>query len=168
MFTPLNAKQEYLDWLGVEKTGILQKLHEWPMEAVEEKLIAIGHSNKENIKDHILWYKQFMSFKGLRPSVRHGMFSDIIDGVWHMHILYTQDYERFSKEVFGFFIHHIPCNIMDMSQEAMQEYGVWITDYEEAYGHLPKDLAGELTDISSSKGPKCTNHPHTGGGYKCR
>lgn len=165
--TPLNAKPDYLNWLGEEKSNILSKLDNWEMPFVEEKLIENGHSTKENVMEHILWYKQFMSFKVLRPEIRCGMFSDIIDGVWHQHILFTQDYAKFCNAIFGKFIHHVPCNIMDMSKEALEEYRGWLTDYEEVYGHLPEDLAEELKEQGATKGPACTNHTHTTPKYKC-
>ena len=31
-----------------------------------------------------------------------------VDAMWHNFILFTKDYERFCKEVAGFFIHHLP------------------------------------------------------------
>lgn len=169
MATPLKAKPDFLAWLGPEKTAILQKLQDWPMGFVAEKLVMSGHSTPDTVDDHILWYKQFMSFKGLRPNIRCGMFSDTVDGVWHQHILYTEDYARFGAEIFGTFVHHVPCNIMDMSPEALREYGHWVTDYEEVYGHLPKDLADEILGEVSIRGPKCNGggHPHPPGTYKC-
>lgn len=157
---PMGAKAEYIQWIGEEKAQLLEKLDKWPLSFVEEKLIENGHSTPENVKDHILWYKQFMSFKILRPEVRCGMFSDIVDEVWHWHILFTQDYAKFGEELFGGFIHHIPCNIMDLSIEAQKEYQEWLTDYEEIYGHLPEDLAQELKEQESTKSPACTNHSH--------
>lgn len=58
---------------------------------------------------------------------------------------------------------------MDLSPQAMKEYGTWLTDYEEVYGHLPKDLAAELTADAIVKGAKCNGggHPHPPGTYKC-
>jgi hypothetical protein len=167
MKTVLNAKPGYLSWLGQDKLEILKKIEDWPMGFVAEKLVLSGHSNKENVGSHVLWYKQFMSFKGLRPGVRAGMFSDIIDGVWHQHILFTEDYARFGNDIFGFFIHHVPCNVMDLSDEALTEYGTWLTDYEEVYGHLPEDLAKELGDGLKIESTACTSHDHGSGKYKC-
>ena len=169
MATPLNAKPEYLEWLGPKRALILQRIDDWPMDFVAEKLIESGHSTQKNVNEHILWYKQFMSFKVLRPSVRCGMFSDIVDGVWHQHILFTHDYEKFGNEIFGSFIHHVPCNIMDMSPGALREYKTWLTDYEEAFGELPNDMAEELTGIGT-RAPSCTkvDHPnHNPESWKC-
>lgn len=167
MNTPLNANPEFLQWLNQDKSAQIQKLADWPMKHVAEKLVQSGHSTPENVDEHILWYKQFMSFKALRPSIRAGMFSDTVDGVWHQHILFTEDYARFGAEIFGSFIHHVPCNIMDMSAPALEEYKTWLSDYQEVYGHLPPGLAKEVTpDI---RGPKCNNggHPHGPDAWKC-
>ncbi|MCU8518822.1 hypothetical protein M2F94_20585 [Vibrio vulnificus] len=165
--TPLNAEVGYLDWLGKDKVRLLETLDSWDMNPVEQKLIQSGHSTASNVKNHILWYKQFMSFKVIRPNIPCGMFSDIINGVWHQHILFTEDYAKFSDALLGKFIHHIPCNIMDMSPEALDEYGIWISDYEQVYGHLPEDLAEELKN--NPKGDKCNNHVHADENtYKCR
>ncbi len=58
---------------------------------------------------------------------------------------------KFSDALLGKFIHHIPCNIMDMSPEALDEYGIWISDYEQVYGHLPEDLAEELKNNPNTR-----------------
>lgn len=165
--TPLGAKREYLTFLGPEKTAILEKLDAWPMRPVAEKLVESGALLVGEVDEYILYYKRFMGFKGITPRVRCGMFSDKVDAVWHQHILFTQDYAEFCQEIFGRFIHHVPCNIMDLSDEAMVEYGVWLTDYEEVYGPWPPDLAREVAAAVGARGPACTNHEHSDGRYKC-
>ena len=86
---PLNVNKDYLAWLNDEKINVLQKLNDWNLQFVAEKLIESAHSTESNVEEHILWYKQFMSFNGLKPGISCGMFSDIIDGVWHQQILFT-------------------------------------------------------------------------------
>lgn len=165
---PLNASPEFWDWLPSNRKELIGQLANWPMGPVREKLIASGHSTDENVNNHILWYKQFMSFQIVRAGVRCGMYSDVVDGVWHQHILFTKDYQSFCSSLFGHFIHHDPCNIMDLSSSALDEYGIWLTDYEAAYGHMPPDLADELKVAIRAKGPKCINHPHPDPTtYKC-
>lgn len=131
---PLNMSVDFFQTLDRKKITSLIKLDKWPMEMVAEKQILTGHSTVDEIADHILAYKQFMFFQCLHPDLRCGIFSDIVDGIWHQHILFTQDYERFGLEIFGRFIHHIPGNVMDSSDGALIEYSAWTTEFESVFG----------------------------------
>lgn len=174
--TPLGAKPDYILWLidnkGPDKVEMLKKLDAWPLDLIRPKLEQNPLFKGEDVDACIMHYKRFMSFKGLYPSIRDGMFSARIDAVWHQHILYTKNYAEFCQSVFGYFVHHTPCNIMDLSDEAFAEYGQWLTDYEEVYGPLPDDLAKEVREElerPSPLGDKCAgDHPgHDPDKYKC-
>lgn len=134
---PISIHASVLKDLELEKVAVLTKLDNWPMNIIAEKLISTGHSTLANVDKHILSYKQFMFFQCLHPDLRCGMYSDEVDAVWHQHILFTRDYERFGKEIFGRFIHHTPCNAMDTSPEAMREYEAWILEFEGIFEGIP-------------------------------
>ena len=65
-----------------------------------------------------------------------------VDAMWHNFILFTKDYERFCKDVAGFFIHHLP----DVEAEGQGDIEIVIgeknkrletleKDYEKHFGH---------------------------------
>src|SRR5437763_922512 len=37
-----------------------------------------------------------------------GMWSDIVDHVWHQHVLFTREYSRFCNRFLGSYLHHDP------------------------------------------------------------
>ena len=134
---PLNINEAFRKSLDEDKASALVKLNNWPMGKVAEKLISTGCSKTETVDEHILSYKQFMFFHCLYPKTRCGMYSESADEVWHQHILFTQDYEHFCHEIFGRFIHHTPCNVMDPSSAALDEYSTWAMKFKNVFKGVP-------------------------------
>jgi hypothetical protein len=168
--TPLNANPDYIARITPEKLAVLNKLDAWDLSLLKNKLGQNPLFTGRDIDSYILAYKRYQSFKVLRPNVRSGMISDHIDAVWHQHILYTENYLSFCDSIFGHFIHHVPCDIMDTSEAALREYGEWLPDYLAIYGDFPDDLRQELGDaLISPLGVQCTDHVHADPDkYKCR
>lgn len=46
------------------------------------------------------------------------MPSKVVDTAWHEFILFTRDYESFSKNILGYFLHHTPAEAMEKPTQA--------------------------------------------------
>jgi len=66
--------------------------------------------------------------------------SDEIDQVWHMHILYTRDYEEFCEHYLGKKLHHGPTK---GGKEEQEKYDYWykrtLQFYESVFHHPPPE-----------------------------
>ena len=134
---PLAVRELALSTMRADQVAALQKLDQWPLAMITDKLVSAGRLSAESIDEHVHLYKQFMFFQGMNSNQRCGMYSIEVDEIWHQHILYTKDYEQFCHEVFGRFIHHTPCNVMDTSPAAMEEYSKWVANLHEVFEGPP-------------------------------
>lgn len=142
----LGVKSEYLDELDAPDRHILAQLSEWPIfQLLEFKLNQVGlFEGPYDMWNHCLIYKRFMFFKGrstgkgYKPENIKAMYSPKVDTVWHTHLLYTKEYKEFCNNIFGHFVHHTPCDQLDLAfEEEMRE---WLDEYRNAFGEVPKDL----------------------------
>lgn len=74
-------------------------------ELIERFKHKLGLSSEES-EDLFYDMKQFLYLCGTRPGVWSP--TQAIDAGWHEFVLYTQDYDKFCRDMFGRFIHHIP------------------------------------------------------------
>lgn len=91
---PVAAKlEEALDAEYMEnvKRRVLQKHADWSDTDYEWRLFEL---------------KRYFLLAGILKSVP--MFSDEVDEIWHEMIMFTKEYESFSKKFFGSFLHHSP------------------------------------------------------------
>jgi len=68
--------------------------------------------------------------------------SRIVDKVWHMHLLYTQNYwEEFCPNILRFRLHHYPSK---WGSEEKQKHKLWFDNtlkhYQEIFGQPPADI----------------------------
>jgi hypothetical protein len=149
---PLGVDKDYFHQLSPKLQERLEKLDSWQLDFMEAKL---GENPIFKTPSHIdaslIEYKRFMFFKGAEPDTICGMFSLTIDAIWHEHILYTRQYAEFCQSVFGHFVHHVPCNLLDLSKQTKIEYGFWIMEYQMMFGSLPSDLHKGLVPIMPSR-----------------
>lgn len=68
--------------------------------------------------------RHFFKMNAINQSVTIGemvaMPSQVIDDAWHEFILFTRNYEQFSKQAFGKFLHHTPAEAMPSTVSATQ------------------------------------------------
>ena len=74
------------------------------------------------------------------------MYSPKVDAIWHTHILYTKEYAAFCSEVFVRFVHHTPCDLLDMS-DAVLDINNWLNSFQQAFGDVPDDFDWERFPI---------------------
>jgi hypothetical protein len=151
--TPLGMHEDYLSRLNSNDFVMLEQLSKWPLEILTHKLIQSGiFADNEDIDRHCLTYRQFMFFKGgqhssgLNPENICAMYSPKVDTIWHTHILFTKEYANFCTTVFGRFIHHTPCDILDMSQVVI-DLNNWLHQFQKAFGDVPEDFDWERFPI---------------------
>ena len=53
------------------------------------------------------WYRRFLTLIAKHPS-RNLVPTQLIDEVWHLHILHTEQYADDCAKIFGHFVHHNP------------------------------------------------------------
>lgn len=74
---------------------------------------VVEHFIKENpelllqVSATVTAYKQFLYLASVTKE-KLRVPSDIVDKLWHSHILFTEDYEEYCHKNFGKFIHHKP------------------------------------------------------------
>lgn len=52
--------------------------------------------------------KRYLIISAINYPTPIDMFSKEVDHLWHTFILFTEEYEKYCKEMFGRFIHHAP------------------------------------------------------------
>lgn len=98
------------------------------------------------------------------------MCSSVVDEVWHVFILFTQDYASFCQDVYGQFIHHRPATSNNpIAPEARIHF---LAAYQDTFGALPSlwlktfaDSCNDITVKSSDPDDKC--EPSTNCQPKC-
>ena len=81
-----------------------------------DHLDQIGVIHDESYLDRgVLSLKQYYALIVVDPSNAHAM-SITVDPFWHSHILYTEQYLQFCRDLVGETIHHYPLNRKSVSQ----------------------------------------------------
>lgn len=96
----------------VGKKAITRDMHEkimnYPIPQVIARYKKDYNVSDELAKVHERELKRYFILCGTYPEELLMMFSPEVDNLWHTFILYTKDYKKFCKEVFGYFMHHCP------------------------------------------------------------
>jgi len=71
------------------------------------KPLLESKSKLSDINELIYEYLKFMKLMQRYPSVRFSP-SEMVDQVWHEHILFTKEYRKFCKKHFGSYVNHNP------------------------------------------------------------
>ena len=78
------------------------------------KAFAVTNEEAHDIFNQVkamFWLINEMEHEGFKEQKKHFTIDDslvIIDEMWHTFILFTKEYDRFCRETFGYFIHHLP------------------------------------------------------------
>ena len=104
---PISA--ERISWLINEK-GINPEIAAIDLEMIKMKMSLPDEGegwSKEQCDDAEVEYKRFLHLnkKFLKSAI---VPTDVIDTMWHYHILDTRAYHRDSENVFGGYFHHFP------------------------------------------------------------
>jgi len=123
-----------------------------------QRLIEKEEVPESQVDEAILEYRRFLGL-ALVGYAELGMFSPIIDKVWHLHILCTKDYLAFCQEAFGRFVHH--CPNFSVAQRDPGGFDHFRTIYEALYGH-------HLPSVWSSDQNSCKKHCDVANCSECK
>lgn len=128
----------------------LSNLFDWNLRNVKNRMKKDNPSLDE---DYLLAleieYKRYISLLIYYPNSRRPI-SAAVDEMWHTHLLFTKDYNRFSEAVIGKFIHHCPSEGREQVENMKPRYMVnTIAEYESVYGKASSDFWPKLFDGES-------------------
>lgn len=106
---PTTISAERISYLINEK-GISPEIAEIDLEMTKMKMCLADEGEgwtKEQCEDAEVKYKRFLHLnkKFFKTAI---VPTDVIDTMWHYHILDTRAYHRDSEKVFGGYFHHFP------------------------------------------------------------
>lgn len=90
---------------------LLQKLHTaWDEEYIRKVKLRFLQENPKRSEDEFEWllFELKRYFLVTHLLKKAPMFSDEVDEIWHEMILFTKEYEAFSREFLGEMLHHMP------------------------------------------------------------
>ncbi|MCA9361741.1 hypothetical protein KC906_00040 [Candidatus Kaiserbacteria bacterium] len=111
--------------------------------AVELDLIS-GNVDREAI---IFALKQYYAIAMLDPANGHAV-SDVVDPLWHAHMLFSEEYAQFCSIVVGEYMHHTPLlkndDAMRMKVRALYDYT--LLRLRECFSHVDERMWPALLD----------------------
>lgn len=106
----------------------------------------------EEVELAIEEYKRFLILKIDNPNVNFAP-TDLMDEVWHFHILDTKRYSTNCHNMFGKFLHHAPSygpyEQPSKEKELSNSFERMSTLYRERYGHDPITRIGSCSSACS-------------------
>lgn len=83
-------------------------------------------------------YRQFLRLVKDHPDAKP-VPSEMVDDVWHSHILFTRQYAKDCQDVFGYFLHHRPYVGGQMANHAAVQLDIEMTKelFGSSYGLVP-------------------------------
>ena len=145
---PAPITMEQISWL-INNKGILPEIAAIDLEMVKMKMALPDEGEgwtREQCDDAEVEYKRFLHLnkKFLKSAI---VPTDVIDIVWHYHILDTRAYHKDSEQVFGGYFHHFPYFGLrgdDDKQNLISSFMQTQAIYEQEFGE--KMLKGDHRD----------------------
>jgi len=84
--------------------------------------------------DHRREMLRFLALCG--TATQHGKFygmTGTVDELWHTFVIFTREYATFCDAVAGRFLHHVPEVEGQISEETLDHYLAFLTDYETVF-----------------------------------
>lgn len=82
------------------------------LKKARKDVAALGKRFEVSDDELVYALKQYYSLAALNPHNMHAV-SDVVDPLWHAHVLHTAKYGRFCEESIGYFMHHEPLDHED-------------------------------------------------------
>ena len=102
-------------------------------------------------------YKRFLTLKIENPT-RNLAPTDLMDEVWHFHILDTKRYAEDCQRLFDRFLHHRPSygpfESLENQRDLSESFDCMMNLYRQKYGHDPISMAASCH--TDSDGSACT------------
>jgi hypothetical protein len=107
---------------------------------VQQRLVDREHWEEVDAAEAIRRYKNFLILIAKYPDHLLAPAPDM-DEAWHNHILFTQEYARSCKEIFGDYLHHTP------AQSSCEEEKKRMKDAQRHTADLYQQEFGEFYDL---------------------
>lgn len=121
-------------------------------------------AKNENNWDQETWLQakqEYIRFLTLRQKYPNETLvpSDLMDGVWHVHILNTRQYISDCDALFGKYLHHVPHLDEGISEENEEKFASTLSLYEREFGE----------PMIYSSAARCNGKPcHVPSNCRCR
>lgn len=92
----------------VHKKIDIQKIMDYPIPRVLARYQKDYNVSPELSREHERELKRYFILIHQFPEEHFEMYSAKVDDLWHTFLLFTQDYQQFCGDMFGYFIHHHP------------------------------------------------------------
>lgn len=111
--------------------------------AIELETISDG-ADREAV---IFALKQYYAIAMLDPANGHAV-SDVVDPLWHAHMLFSEEYEQFCRAVIGEYMHHTPFLKDDgvMRTKVRRLYDYTLLRLRECFSHVDERMWPILSD----------------------
>jgi hypothetical protein len=133
----------------IHEKGILPEIAAIDLEMVKMKMALADEGEgwtREQCEEAEVEYKRFLQLN-LQNKKAAIVPTDVMDTMWHYHILDTRAYHRDSERVFGGYFHHFPYFGLrgdEDKQNLENSFRKTITIYEDTFGEAM--LKGEMRD----------------------
>jgi predicted metal-dependent enzyme (double-stranded beta helix superfamily) len=155
---------------GAEAQAIVERAGAFDLTEVVSRYQKDFGVDDETAGLHEVELKRYLTLAALYPDAPLGM-NGKVDDLWHTFLLFTESYQRFCREVAGYFIHHRPTDEADVERSpearaaAVGSVQRFVTLYGEVFDTLPpEDVWGYPSDIvwkcqKCGGWPNCDNTP---------
>lgn len=92
---------------------------------------------------HLLKFNNFLRLSSLMPP------NQLVDDLWHLHIIYTREYFNFSEKVYGSYLHHTPTSKDDLEKDF--SYNSAMMDLFKIGNYIKDYRTYSLTDLNKYK-----------------
>ncbi len=101
--------------LVVSQIVAIKKIERLNFDGIKAKLCLPANKDgkgwsQEKAKEAEKWYRRFLTINLLYGDQDIAPCSEALDDFWHYHILDTQKYHQDCQDVFGYYLHHVPCH----------------------------------------------------------
>lgn len=101
--------------IGPEHLRRLQYIDECDFKRYFAKAVELGQVSPEADRQAMIYgLKQYYAIAMLDPANGHAI-SDVLDPLWHAHMLFSEEYAAFCEAVVGQYMHHKPLLKDDVS-----------------------------------------------------
>ncbi len=119
------------------------QMYDFPITVIERFKEKSYHFTDEQVRDIFEGLKDYFYICNKANNRMVAMPSKVVDDAWHEFLLFTQEYEAFSKKAFGRLFHHIPSvSIADSSKmdEALKTAWMLSCEKEDILYNVPDKL----------------------------
>jgi hypothetical protein len=121
--TPKSVEIKPLKGLKKLSDNLEQSLSESYMKNVEERVNKEIKLKENEYKWRLLDLKRYFIMTSLLKD--SPMFSEKVDELWHQMLMFTREYDDFSKKFLGNFLHHSP-NVKELSDPDLRGFFDWV------------------------------------------